>query len=244
MPYKLWNSGEVLTSADFNSYIAKQSVITCTSATRPTTGLVEGMTIFQTDTDNHWFYDGATWMPASGLQSMKPTSVTNGTATGNIVTFTNQASVTVNGVFNTNYNQFRVLITAFNVANTSAYARLQVTIAGVAQTTGYVSKSIWTNAGVGSTVWQDYDAPSTAVSLGGLGGTTYPSQYSLDVSYPASSSYQSYWTGHYTGTQPTVANYMGLIGGVWQSTAAFDGFKLFAATGQNISGEIRVFGYR
>jgi hypothetical protein len=243
MGFKTFVPGTTLTAGDVNEYLMKQSVIVCTSSTRPSSP-VEGMTIYQTDTDNQWFYDGATWLPTGGLQPMKPSSVTGGSATGNIVTFSNQASVTVNGVFTNNYNQYRVLISYYNNSATSAYSRLQVTVGGTAQTSSYVSKSIWTNMGVASVVWQDYDSPNNAVAIGATGASTYPSQVSLDVAYPASSSFQSYWTGTFSGTQPTVANYTGMIGGVWQSTTAFDGFKVFAATGQNISGEIRVYGYR
>jgi len=97
--------------------------------------------------------------------------------------------------------------------------------------------------GVASVVWQDYDAPSTAISIGPTGASSYPSIVTVDVSYPASA-IQSYFTGTFSGTQPTVANYMGMIGGVWQSATAFDGIRLLAATGQNLTGEIRVYGYR
>jgi hypothetical protein len=187
--------------------------------------------------------DTNTYLANSGLVSIQPTSVTNGTVTGNIVTFTNVASVTLNGIFTTAYSQYRLVITATNVAGTSAYSRFQTTIAGTAQTTSYASKSMWTNMSVASVVWQDYDAPSNAISIGPTGTGTYPSLATIDVAFPASAT-QSYFTGTFAGTQVGVANYMGMIGGVWQSATAFDGIKLFAATGQNISGEIRVLGYR
>ena len=56
-----------LSSADLNGYLMKQCVIQCTSATRPTG--VEGMTIYETDTDKLLTYTGATWSsigPVSG----------------------------------------------------------------------------------------------------------------------------------------------------------------------------------
>jgi hypothetical protein len=36
-------------------------VVVCTSTTRPTTGLYEGLTIYETDTDRVLYYDGAAW---------------------------------------------------------------------------------------------------------------------------------------------------------------------------------------
>lgn len=60
MPFKTFVAGEVLTAADVNTFLAKQAVIVCTSGTRPAAP-VEGMAIYETDTDRFLTYDGATW---------------------------------------------------------------------------------------------------------------------------------------------------------------------------------------
>lgn len=60
MGYKLWTS-ELLTSADLNAYLMKQSVIVCTSGTRPSSP-PEGMTIYETDTDRYSCYTGSAWV--------------------------------------------------------------------------------------------------------------------------------------------------------------------------------------
>ncbi len=57
----------VLTAADVNNYLMKQAVISCTAATRPTA--VEGMVIYETDTDKLQVYDGATWQQVWPIQS-------------------------------------------------------------------------------------------------------------------------------------------------------------------------------
>lgn len=73
MGYKLWSTGELLTSPDVNAYLAKQSVITCTSAGRPTSP-VEGMTIYETDTDRYAKYTGSAWEYFAGSRtSFTPT---------------------------------------------------------------------------------------------------------------------------------------------------------------------------
>jgi hypothetical protein len=54
-----------LSSSDMNTYLMKQSVIVCTSATRPASP-VQGMTIFETDTSLYRFYDATTWVPCAG----------------------------------------------------------------------------------------------------------------------------------------------------------------------------------
>ncbi len=60
MPFKTFVAGP-LSSADVNDYLAEQAVITCTSGTRPASP-VEGMTIYETDTDCYVTYNGAAWV--------------------------------------------------------------------------------------------------------------------------------------------------------------------------------------
>ena len=61
MGFKLWSTNELLTSSDVNTYLAKQSVIVCTSGTRPSSP-VEGMTIYETDTDWYVSWNGSAWI--------------------------------------------------------------------------------------------------------------------------------------------------------------------------------------
>jgi hypothetical protein len=62
--YKLWSSGELLTSADVNAYLMKQSVIVCTSGTRPSSPNY-GMLIFETDSGRYQSYSTvySAWVP-------------------------------------------------------------------------------------------------------------------------------------------------------------------------------------
>ena len=64
MAFKTFTAGETLTASDVNTYLAKQAVIVCTSGTRPASP-VEGMTIYETDTDRLACYDGASWAPVA-----------------------------------------------------------------------------------------------------------------------------------------------------------------------------------
>lgn len=60
MAFKTFVTEEVLASADVMTYFMRQAVITCTSGTRPASP-VEGMTIFETDTDTYRTWDGSLW---------------------------------------------------------------------------------------------------------------------------------------------------------------------------------------
>lgn len=82
MPLKTFSVGDVLTAADVNDYLMEQAVITCTSATRPSSP-VEGMTIYETDNDRLLTYSGSAWVVIATLgawTSYSPTWSSSGTA--------------------------------------------------------------------------------------------------------------------------------------------------------------------
>lgn len=79
MGYKLWTTNELLTSADVNAYLMKQSVIVCTSGTHPSSP-PEGMLIYETDTDRYSSWTGSAWTVLG--QTVTGTSVPTLTGSG------------------------------------------------------------------------------------------------------------------------------------------------------------------
>lgn len=61
---KTWADGDVLTAADVNGYLMRQSTVTCTSSTRPSSP-VTGQPIYETDTKLIRVWDGSTWYSVS-----------------------------------------------------------------------------------------------------------------------------------------------------------------------------------
>lgn len=84
MAYKSFAAGEVFTASDVNTYLMRQSVIVCTSSTRPATP-TEGMMLYETDTDFVKIYNGATWETTIGqwTATSAPTFGGTGWAYGN-----------------------------------------------------------------------------------------------------------------------------------------------------------------
>lgn len=81
MAFKTFTVGEVLTASDVNTHLMKQAVIVCTSGTRPGSP-VEGMTIYETDTNELLIYDGAAWVlvtPIDAWTTYVPVWSSNGT---------------------------------------------------------------------------------------------------------------------------------------------------------------------
>lgn len=85
MGFKLWASGELLTSADVNAYLMKQTIISCTSGTRPSSPQ-DGMYIYETDTRYYRSYNStlATWivMGSNGPLSSTPALTSSGGGVG------------------------------------------------------------------------------------------------------------------------------------------------------------------
>lgn len=65
MAFKTFVDGVALPASDLNTYLMKQTVIVCTSGTRPSSPN-EGMTIFETDTDLYRYWNGTMWRTPPG----------------------------------------------------------------------------------------------------------------------------------------------------------------------------------
>lgn len=63
MPFRVFSTGEVLTANNVNTYLAQQAISVVTSGTRPGSP-VEGMTIYETDTDTYMVWNGSAWLAA------------------------------------------------------------------------------------------------------------------------------------------------------------------------------------
>lgn len=84
MAFKTFTAGSTLPASDVNTYLMKQTVIVCTSGTRPGSP-VEGMVIFETDTDLIQVYDGTSWIPFGGVGAWQTYTPTWTAATTNPV---------------------------------------------------------------------------------------------------------------------------------------------------------------
>lgn len=91
MGYQLVSNGDVPVETYFN-LLMKQTVIVCTSGTRPSSP-PEGMTVYETDTDRYSTYNGSAWVtygqistgtftPSLTAGTTNPTLGTGSTSTG------------------------------------------------------------------------------------------------------------------------------------------------------------------
>lgn len=183
----------------------------------------------------------------SGLVPMKPTSVSiaGGTATVNdigTITFgTGTTAITLNGIFTSEFKNYRIVIDTYKSGTTGNDAiNARFTTGGTAASgTNYMS-----GAAAFST---------NAAALQNLGGDTVTSFYVnriydnatyqsavIDVCRPAESVWTTY-TGNAIG-RTTGSNQFILLGGIHQQSISYDGIY-FYATANSISGTINVYGY-
>ena len=103
--YKLFNTGDVLTAAQVNTYLMQQTVMVFASATARTTALsgvlAEGMVSYLQDTNATEVYDGSAWVAIANtgdITSVGVTSPITGGGTSGAVTIAIQdASTTQKG---------------------------------------------------------------------------------------------------------------------------------------------------
>lgn len=99
--YKLFNTGDVLTAAQVNTYLQEQVVMVFADAAARTTALsgvlAEGMASYLKDTDSFEVYNGSAWVSASGdLTALTAgTGISISSATGPIPTVTNSMATEI-----------------------------------------------------------------------------------------------------------------------------------------------------
>ena len=222
----------------------------CTSSTRPTAPY-EGQTIFETDTDRMYVWNGSTWVipnqttqNPTGLEIVTPTSVTNGTALNNTVTFSNQPSVTINGIFSSTYTNYRLIYRLASTGSATAYMRVQLTASGTPVTSNYLHKTLWTDVNLANATIGNFDQASTGFCFGPTGTPTdAPLCGTADVFSPFDSTVSTQMTNNASGLYASIAFYTIWGGGFQRNANSYDGIKLFNNTG-NITGTVSIYGYR
>jgi len=87
--YKLFSTGEVLTAANVNNYLMKQTVMVFADAATRTTALsgvlTEGMLSYRTDGHVHEYYDGSAWVAIGNVSLTGTQTLTNKTLTSPLI---------------------------------------------------------------------------------------------------------------------------------------------------------------
>jgi hypothetical protein len=241
-----FTAGQVLTAAqqtEINTGIPVFATTTTRDAAFGGTGekvLAEGQYAYIEATDTLQVYNGSAWIGAvsSGLVPIVPTSVSvgGGTATAGTngqVTFTSATtSLSLNGVFSSAYDNYRIVYRATYASAASVSARLRIATTDTA--TNYIFASVFTNTGTAGA------SSTTSTSFGlSITGTTTRNFVADIVSPFIATSTGFIGIGR---EQNSGANY-GIIsyGHAQIDSTSFDGITLLNDAAQ--TGTVSIYGY-
>jgi hypothetical protein len=214
-------------------------------------GALEGVMMFQKDTNELKICDGSSWISMldtdvpPAMQIITPTSVsgTGVTNSAGNVSFSGSSTVSVNGVFSSAFDNYKLVINMTNNSvNGSLYLRMRT--AGTDN-----SSANYTFAGLNS-----YSGSSITSAITSAGTTAYfivsnmdTANYSnMPVTFDILQPFLSYRTAYYGFLPNPVSpqSYFCYVGGAMSVTTSYDGFSILNGSGGTISGNLRVYGYR
>jgi hypothetical protein len=233
----------VLAAADLNDTFASKPPFAYGTATPSTT--VEGFIWYdENDTpptakfwDESAFENIAAPVTAPGLVLVSPTSIANSggsaSATGGEVTFSGVTSISLNGVFTSDYENYLIVLRALGSVEYTGRARLRA--GGTDNTTAnsYVLqfvRGITTTASAANNINNLWDFIFYGDATAGVA--------KFEIYRPNIAA-----TTFFTGTFFARTDVTATVGGYHTQATAYDGITFFPSTG-NITGTVRVYGLK
>jgi hypothetical protein len=227
MSRKVFTAGEVLAAADVNSFLMDQSVMSFAGTAARGSAIpspVEGMVTYLEDTDDISVYNGSSYDSALGLVLVAKTDFT---ATG---------SIQFNNVFTSRYENYRIVFSNVT-AGVSAAMSWNLSNGGVQVTTAtYGDNRLF---GQGATIGgQNFTSQVGARMM--ILGSTGPSSIVMDLFRPAlATQTRSITIGNQADSNTA---FLEMFNAFQTDATAFDGINF--NYGSNISGTVRIYGYR
>ena len=175
-------------------------------------------------------------MPNTPMQPIKPTSATNGTVSGNVVTIGNSVgSVTVNGVFSSLYDNYLI-----QVSGGSASGSVAVGLTLGATASGYYAAGVsMTFAGTSTNAFDNNGSKWTYA-----GTATTDSIHANIILNSPNRATRTYLYNNYVFGNPAGGGDAMFYSGYLNNTTQYTAFTLTPNTGTFTGGTIRVYGYR
>jgi hypothetical protein len=230
--FKEFTTGDVLTAADANGYLASQVVMVFASAAARTSAIAspqEGMISYLKDTNSTEYYSGSAWVAIGGASASGLTLITS-------QAFTTSTAINVNSVFSATYTNYKVIIrTTATTAGGDSTVTMRLRVSGTDSTTTYLQQRSFS---FGTTTGADQNTAWTPLEY----NPTYPVQMGeIELYGPAVASIT-----YGLGSLPKLNNAgtpVNISASFYHTTAtAYDGFSLIPSSG-NITGTVEVYGY-
>jgi hypothetical protein len=225
--YKVFTNGSTLQASELNENLMQQATAVFSNAAARTAAItspVEGQLTYLEDVNLYHHWNGSAWVSPFGLTLLANT------------TFTAQSSVSINDVFSSEFDNYKVLITTDLTTGTQSFL-LRYRVAGADNTTGNYT-------------YQILDASATAVSgtrvvngqSHGIGTIASGSPSAVDITiYNPNRAERTLYQSDAMGSLSNA--YIRKDSGTFTATTQFTGFTIFVG-GSTITGRIQVYGIR
>jgi hypothetical protein len=230
--FKEFTTGDVLTAADANGYLASQVVMVFADAAARTSAIAspqEGMISYLKDTNSTQYYSGSAWATIGGSASGF-TLVTS-------ASFSASSAVNINNCFSATYENYKIIIN-YTGASTANDPRMRLRVSG---TDASGSDYSWGSNGSRAD-GSAFQTPNTGTTYFDFGRATTTAQNSawFEFNRPFEAAITTI-RGVYAG-KDGVSVYYNNLGGLHNVATSYDGFTIFPNTG-TLTGNYYVYGY-
>lgn len=208
---------------------------------------LEGVMMFQKDTNELKICDGSSWISMldtdtpPGMVLINPTSVGGATNTNGKVSFSASTGVTVDGVFSSLYDNYRVVCTPTTIGTPQQIIlRFRV---GTTEDAGFNYNTVRIAASASNSLSSTGGLPAQHAIVG-MANSYAASPMVFDIFGPNIAAVTTLSAGPYGELGNTTATlYVGMAASIHTTGAQNTGFSLYGF-GTTISGSLRVYGYR
>jgi hypothetical protein len=227
--YIEFNTGDILTAASANGYLASQTVMVFADAAARTLAITspqEGMISYLKSTDAVEKYNGSAWVAIVTASSGALTKITS-------QSFTASSSVNVNDVFSSTYKNYKVLLNlTSSTAGVNCFYRLRV--AGADNSTANYATEVL-NA-TGTTVTGARSVGQTSGEIVDIKNVNANQEITFFNPFASQLTY-IYSEGNWEASSPIVQ----IRASGFNATTSFTGFSINPASG-TITGSLIVYG--
>jgi hypothetical protein len=207
-------------------------------------GMVAGQQFFETDTKALWIFDGSVWSSVlnarepSGLVLVSPSSVsgTGASVSNGLVSFTGTSHIFVNGVFSSQFKNYRLVLNGVGSLGTVANVRWRWRAGGVDFDNNYNTR-MWYNSNGNFTTANSNNATHTEWQY----AANIQFMWTMDIFNPNLNTSTSFINHHqcFGGTD----NLVGETHSFQNATRIYDGFSINPTAG-TMTGSLSVYGVR
>jgi hypothetical protein len=228
--YKEFTTGDVLTAADANGYLASQVVMVFASAAARTSAIAspqEGMISYLKDTNSTEYYSGSAWRAIGGSSDIVRIST---------VPFTSSSAVNLNDIFSSTYTNYMVVLNITASPSTgNLQARMRVSSADNTTSNYYSVYEYIDSASV--------TAGSTKNAAASFWQLSFISSEELNIPFIVSQPFQTESTSISAPAFLAGATYKVTSAGSFNATTSFTGMSFLTSAG-TITGEAIIYGMK